>query len=173
MVFSSGEPLIDYQYFPIWRCDENRLLISSLRTPCLSILFHRFRLHINRYIAKHTTPRHATGFQAGFVESLTKIVIRNMEPGTCKELSWRGFLHTQILRTSFFWAWSCPVKDLRKKKLNCFIWECSIGRVHSIFHNSFPDIENYRKVNLKREKMCCLATVYGVISYLNTWILTD
>ena len=34
---------------------KNRLLRRSLRTPYLSILFHRFKWQIIRYIAKHAT----------------------------------------------------------------------------------------------------------------------
>ena len=46
--------IIDFS--PFKAMVKNRLLICSLRTPSLSIVFHRFKWQIYRYIAKHATP---------------------------------------------------------------------------------------------------------------------
>ena len=51
---------------------KNRLLRCSLRIPRLSILFHRFKWQINRYIAKHATPLDLVYDKADLTRSTSK-----------------------------------------------------------------------------------------------------
>ena len=113
---------------------KNRLLRSSLRTPCSLILFHRFKWQINRCIEKHATP-------LVLVHHFNLTVNNLINPNNSLSLGCLGFftVHTHTLwlvspRATVF-ALRTRFQTLRDpQRLSCTRrWKCPFTSLTQVF----------------------------------------